>query len=314
MLHDPKRDAGRAGSGRPPGSETSTGPLRGLRAAWARAGWLGRLAREPIVHFVLGGAIILAIGHGYAARTDLYRIEVTPRHVAELARRYALQFGGPPDARVLEQIVQEDLHDEMLYRQGRALGLDRDDEIVRRRVVQKSQFLLEDTRAPAEPSEAQLAAFYAGHPERYAAPARASFSHIYFADERGGEARARSALAQLPAGQARAPDRGDPYPDLYDFDHYDAEQTARLFGHTPLAQAVFTAPVGRWAGPFRSAYGWHLIRVSDRTAPRRPPLDEVRERVRSDYLQAAQDAANAAAFRRLSSRFTVLRRDQAPGG
>lgn len=305
MLHDPKRLA-------PGGSEGPSLASR-LKATWARAGWAQRLARESIVHFLLGGAVILAIGHGYQARTDLYRIEVTPQHVAELSRRYALQFGAPPEPRVLEQIVQEDLHDEILYRQGKALGLDRDDEIVRRRVVQKAQFLLEDTRAPAEPSEAQLAAFYAAHAERYAAPSRASFSHIFFADQPGGEARARAALAQLPADMARAPDRGDAFPDLYDFDHYDAEQTARLFGHTPLAQAVFTAPVGRWAGPFRSAYGWHLIRVSERTAPRRPPLSEVRERVRGDYLQAAQDDANAAAFRRLASRFIIVRRDQAPG-
>lgn len=304
MLHDLKRsERGHA----------AAGPARGGRVAgwWGRAGWAQRLLREPILHFVLAGAVILAIGHGYEARTNLYRIEVTPSHVAELSRRYALQYGAPPDPKTLDQIVRDDVHDEILYRQGQALGLDRDDEIVRRRVIQKSQFLLEDTRAPAEPDDADLARFYAAHPERYAAPPRASFTHIFFADGPAGEARARAELARLAPGMTRAPDQGDPFPDLYDFDRYDAEQIARLFGHTPLVQAVFTAPLGRWSGPYRSAYGWHLIRVAERTEPRKPPLAEVRDRVRTDYLQAAQDAANAAAFQRLASRFTIVRKDKA---
>lgn len=310
MLHDPKRDSrSEEAAGRAPWAL----PLRRLQEAWARAGWAQRLAREPIVHFILGGAVILAIGHGYAARTNVYRIEVTPQHVAELSRRYALQFGGPPDRRVLEQIEQEDLHDEMLYRHGKALGLDRDDEIVRRRIVQKTQFLLNDTRAPAEPTDAELADWYAKHADRYVTPERASFTHVFFADGPAGEARAKAALARLPVNATRDPDAGDPFPDLYDFDHYDAGQATRLFGHTPLAAAVFSVPVGRWSGPYRSAYGWHLVRVSERTAPRRPPLSEVRDRVRADYLQAAQDGANKAAFDRLASRFTIVRKDKAGG-
>lgn len=301
MLHDPKR----AEAARPV-------PIRrGLLAGWwRREGWAQRLLREPILHFLFAGAVILAVGHGYEARTNLYRIELTPSHVAELSRRYALQYGAPPDRQTLDQIVRDDIHDEILYRQGRALGLDRDDEIVRRRVIQKSQFLLENTRAPAEPTDADLGRFYAGHPERYAAPARASFTHVFFADNQDGEARARAELPKLAPDVTRGPAHGDPFPDLYDFNGYDAEQAARLFGHTPLAQAVFTAPLGRWAGPFRSAYGWHLIRVAARTEPRLPPLPEVRDRVRMDYLQASQEDANAAAFRQLASRFQIIRKDK----
>jgi hypothetical protein len=288
-------------------------PWRALASWWAGAERVRRAAREPLVHFVLLGAVLLAIARGYEARTNLYRIEVTPAHVAEVARRYALQYGAPPEKAVLEQLVEDDIHDEILYRQGKALRLDQDDEIVRRRVVQKSQFLLEDLQAPPEPTDRQLSDYYAAHADRYAAPARASFTHIFFADERGGEGRAKAELASLPAGLTRAPDRGDPFPDLYDFEGYDAEQVARLFGHTPLADAVFSAPPGRWVGPVRSAYGWHLLYVSGRAPPRRPPLQEVRDRVRADYLQAAQGAANAAAFKRLAGRFTVVRRDQGAG-
>ncbi|HEV7385915.1 MAG TPA: peptidylprolyl isomerase [Phenylobacterium sp.] len=273
-----------------------------------------RVLSEPLLHFVLLGLALFLAGRAYQARTDVYRIEVTPAHVAQLSRSYALQFGTPPDAATLDQIVQDDLRDEMLFRQGRALKLDQDDAIVRRRVVQKEQFLIQNLHAPAEPTEAQLAAYYAQHAERYAAPPRAGFSHIYFAvgadGDAGAQARARAAVAHIPAGVTRAPERGDAFPDLYDFAAFEPQQVERLFGRTEFAAAVFAAPVGRWSGPYRSAYGWHLLYVDARAAGGRPALSEVRDRVRSDYLQAAQDRANAAAFAQIARRFTVVRADR----
>jgi peptidyl-prolyl cis-trans isomerase C len=107
----------------------------------------------------------------------------------------------------------------------------------------------------------------------------------------------------------RAPDRGDAFPDLYDYSAYDPEQIERLFGRTPFAAAVFSVTPGRWAGPFRSGYGWHLIYVDALQNTTLPPLSAVRAAVRRDYLQNAQDSANKAAFAELVQRFTVVRDD-----
>jgi hypothetical protein len=277
---------------------------------WARI-WrvLRAFASEPLVHFAAAGLVLFVAGEIYHRQTSLYRIEVTPRHVQQLANDYALQYGARPDPQTLRQLVKRDVHDEMLYRQGLALKLDRDDEIVRRRVIQKMQFLMQDLNAPAEPTTAQLQAYYDAHASRYVTRPRATFTHIYFAAGGGdaaARARAKATLQALPAGATRAPDRGDPFPDLYDFSAYEPEQVYRLFGHTPFADAVFSAPVGRWIGPLRSGYGWHLLYVSARQAPTRPPLADVRETVRTDYLQAAQDATNKAAFAKLARRFRVV--------
>jgi hypothetical protein len=287
--------------------------------ATAAEGGLGqrlrRLAAEPLVHFVAAGLLLFVAARIYETRTDTYRIDVTQRHVAQLAHGYALQFGAPPDAATLEALVQADIKDEILYRQGVAMKLPDGDEIVRRRVVQKMQFLMQDTNAPPEPAEAQLQAFYDAHADRYRTPARATFSHIYFAVEGGGDggaqARAHALLASLPAGVTRAPDRGDPFPDLYDFSAADAEQVGRLFGHTPFAQAVFDAPAGRWSGPYRSGYGWHLLYVDARQPSARAPFATVKDTVRVDYLQDAQDRANRTAFDKLARRFTIVRQDRA---
>jgi parvulin-like peptidyl-prolyl isomerase len=289
-----------------------------LPPALAKAGRVARRAiAEPLVQFLIAGLVLFVAGQIYAAQTNTYRIVVTPRHVAQLANDYALQFGTQPDKETLAALVQRDIEDEMLLRQGQALKLGDDDEIVRRRIVQKMQFVMQDLSPPAEPTDAQLTAYYAAHASHYVTPVQATFTHIFFSADNGGDAAARArataTLKSLPAGVARAPDKGDPFPDLYDFSAYEPEQVDRLFGHTPFADAVFSAPTGRWVGPYRSGYGWHLIYVGARQAPHLPPLSDVRDQVRTDYLQDGQDAANKRAFDALARRFTVVRQDLRPG-
>jgi peptidyl-prolyl cis-trans isomerase C len=155
-----------------------------------------RWLREPMLHFLVAGLVLFIVGEIHRKQADPYRIVLTPQREAQLANRYALQFGGPPEAGVRAALVEQDLEDEILYRQGLALGLDKNDELVRRRIVQKMQFLLEDLNAPAEPTDEDLSAYYASHVDRYTAPARVTFSHIYFSSEGGAEnARARAVRA-----------------------------------------------------------------------------------------------------------------------
>jgi peptidyl-prolyl cis-trans isomerase C len=302
-------------------SVSETDPLRGTAAlprpkqlAWgARAKRIFLIvAKEPLVHFVVAGALLFVAGRIYESQTSTYRIVLTPRHIAQLGNDYALQFGTQPDPRTLDALVRRDVHDEILYRQGVALKLDQDDLIVRRRVVQKMQFLMQDLNPPAEPTTAQLQAYYDAHAGKYVTPPRATFSHIYFsADRPDAEKRARAVLATLNDKNTRAPDRGDPFPDLYDFSAYEPEQVYRLFGHTPFADAVYAVPPGHWAGPFRSGYGWHLVYVDARQPQARPALSAIHDTVRSDYLQGAQDEANKEAFDKLAARFTIVRGDDA---
>ena len=275
---------------------------------------MARVLREPLIHFLIAGAALFVAGQIYVSRTNQHRIVITPAHVAQLANDYALQFGARPDPATLEALIQRDVNDEILFRQGRALRLDQDDQIVRRRVVQKMQFLMQDLTPPAEPTDAQLSAYYQAHAAHYAAPARTSFSHIFFSSDTAGEAaargRAEAVLKGLNDGVTRAPDRGDPFPDLYDFAAYEPEQVERVFGHTPFAAAVASAPPGHWAGPLRSGYGWHLLYVSARQAAASPPLAQVRDAVRTDYLQDAQDSSNKAAFDKLAKDYAVVRQDR----
>jgi hypothetical protein len=276
--------------------------------------WARRILREPLVHFLAAGLVLFVASEHHRAQTDTYRIVVTPQRVAELSAAYRAEFGAAPGPRTLAGLVDHYVDEEVLYREGLARKLDQDDEIVRRRIVQKMQFLQQDLAAPAEPGEAELAAWYQGHRALYVAPATVSFSHIYFSDVVGGSDAARrralAALASLPDSEVRAPGRGDSFPDLYDYASFGPEQARRLFGDSEMSRRLFEAPAGRWTGPLRSGYGWHLVRVQTIEPARQLSFAEARDQVRADLLASRQDRANGQAFAKLKSRFTVVRQDQ----
>lgn len=268
------------------------------------------LIREPLVHFVLAGLVLFLAGEVHHSRIDARRIVVAPERVAHLADRYELQFGEQPDAQTLAQLVESDVEEEMLFRRGLALQLDKDDEIVRRRIVQKMRFLLEDVSAPSEPSEAELSSYYQTHAARYADPVRVTFSHVYFSgdgDEQAARQRASRALDLLVSGKRTASELGDPFPDRYHFSAFEPEQLYRLFGRTEFSAAALSSPTGRWVGPYRSAYGWHLVHVDARSEAQPLQLATVRDRVRTDYLLDAQARTNASAFEALEREFAVVR-------
>jgi peptidyl-prolyl cis-trans isomerase C len=276
--------------------------------AWHKAA--SNLLREPLLHFLALGAVIFVIGD-YRAQSSAQNDIIVDRARAErLVETYRQQFGTAPSRATLATLVNRDIEDEIYYREGLANGLDKDDQVIRRRVVQKMQFLEQDLAAPAEPSDLELRHYYANHLAHYRLPVRVSLSHIYFSPDKGGDAAARAralgVLSTLSEATRRAPERGDAYPDLYDYSAIDPDSAARLFGEQPIAQALFKAPVGRWSGPYRSGYGWHLIFVDAAVPSRQASFSTVRDTVKADFLADAQEIANAKAFAALKARYHVV--------
>jgi hypothetical protein len=277
-----------------------------------RRGWIAlrRIAREPMLHFLLIGAVICALSQYAVPNPGRYRIVVDAQHVDRLAENYARQFGQPPSRPILDALISRYVDDEILYREGLAEKIDAGDEVVRRRIIQKMQFLVQDLHAPVAPSEAALQAYYHAHAARYIEPERIAFTHIYFSPDKDGDdgakQRALKVLSSLGPGVVRAPERGDAYPDAYDFASIGPEEADRLFGETPIAKDIFGAPRSRWSGPFRSGYGWHLVYVSA-IAPRHlASFARVQDRVRADWLDDTQSAANRRAFEALKHRYTIV--------
>ena len=275
-------------------------------------GGLGALLREPLLHFFIAGLWLCGAAQVWRNGHDARRIIITPERVADLATKYRLQFGEPPSRAQLDGLVDGYVDEEVLYREGVAQGLDRNDEIVRRRVAQKAQFLQADT-PPPDPTPSQLKAFFAAHAGNYGQPARYTFTHLYFAPAEGGDAIARSraeaALGRLAAGVDPARVGADSFPDLNSYAALGTTEIIRIFGHSDLPTELARAPVGRWSGPFRSAYGWHAVKVEAQVAAKAPAFEEVRERVRADWFEDARARGAERALAAARRRYTVVRAD-----
>ena len=271
-----------------------------------------KLLREPLVHFLLLGAVLFG---GFALVSDhsstrTSQIVVTPGHLEHLTVSFTRTWQRPPTAPELAGLIEDYIREEVLYREAVAMGLDRDDTIVRRRLRQKLEFLTEETAETAPPSDAELQTFLQQQPDAFRVEPRLAFQHVYVSRDRHGDATdaaARQLLGQLSTGAA-APDiaaLGDPFLLPPEFALSSRSDIARLFGDAFATQLQDLEP-GHWAGPIESAYGLHLVFVRERMDGRVPALAEVRQAVQREWLAARRKAVNEQFYQHLRARYTVV--------
>lgn len=308
---------GALGIGTAPASHSAAAPHGGapavrVAALASRARWL---LREPLLHFLLIGVALFAV---YAATRDgrsdaasSHEIRLTLDEIGQLVALFRAQWQRDPTADELQRLVESKVQGEILYREALAMGLDENDEIVKRRMAQKMQFLAEDVAAAREPSPAELQSFFAAHHELFAEPPRLSFRHLYFSpDRRGATARddATQALARLsgqPQDAALARELADPFM----FQDYYRDRAPDFVGKEfgpPFALAVAKLAPGSWQGPIESGFGWHLVFVDTVIPGRVPPLDEIEADVRVAWLGEQKKVAWQSAYREMRARYAVL--------
>jgi hypothetical protein len=271
-----------------------------------------KLLREPLVHFLLLGAMLFGVFAlvGDRGSEQANRIVVTPGHIKHLTVSFTRTWQRPPTAPELTGLIEDYIREEVLYREAMAMGLDRDDTIVRRRLRQKLEFLTEETAETAPPSDAELQAFLQQHADAFRVEPRLAFRHVYLNRERRGDAidtEARELLAQLTTG-ATTPDPaalGDPFLLPHAFVLLSRNEITRLFGDT-FATQLQHLELGRWAGPLESAYGLHLVLVHERTDGRLPALAEVRQAVQREWLAARRKEVNEQFYQHLRARYTII--------
>ncbi len=268
--------------------------------------------REPVAHFLLLGALLYAMSVLHARLNDPRRIVITTADVARLEQRYLQQFGVRPSSSQVEWLIARHVRDEVLYREGLALGLGEGDEVVRRRVVQKMEFLSEGDGLIPEPTIAELHSFYDAHAARYRTPARVSFTHLYFSPDSQGEAVARehaaSVLRQLRARPGeQTPAVADSFWDRQQFERVDQTEVERIFGRSELSRKVIDLPAGSWSEPLRSGYGWHLVRVAAREVPRPAIFAEIQTELRADWQEEQRAEHKRESLEQLMRQYRIVR-------
>lgn len=263
-----------------------------------------KLLREPLLHFLVIGAALFGVFHLAGADDEPApgEIVVSAGQIASMEAIFRRTWQRPPTAKEMDALVGDYIRDEVLYREGVAMGLDRDDAVVRRRIRQKMEFVA-DLVADAEPTDAELKAIVADHPARFRDEPRFSFSHVYFqASPEGAEL--ERVLQALKAGTADASEAGAPFMAGSDFWGLGRSEVARAFGES-FAAWIDRSGSDDWEGPVTSAYGVHLVRVSERVDARERPFEDVREAARREWLHARKVAANDALYERLRSRYVI---------
>jgi hypothetical protein len=274
---------------------------------------LMRLLREPLFHFLAVGGLIFAL---YAAVDDTGEaptdvIVIAPERIDQLATEFSAVWKRKPTEDEINALIEADIREEVYYREALALGLDRNDAIVRRRMGQKMQFLMDTAAYLQDPAAGELEAYFAANEDFYRNGLRLAFEQIYLGENPAQDAISNSlgALRSDPlADPATLGERSLLPPQL---GLSTPTAVDGVFG-TGFFDLVAEFPPGEWAGPVVSAYGVHLARIVATRPARTPPLAEIRNVVLKNWREAKAQEIREKDYAERRKHFTVeIRRGDA---
>lgn len=275
-----------------------------------------KLLREPLGHFLVLGAVVFATFHFVADRGEMQdgKIVVTTGRIEQLATGFSRTWHRPPSREELDRLVEDYIRDEVLYREALAMGLDKDDTIVRRRLRQKLEFLTGDAAAIVAPTDQDLQGWIDRNPDKFRVEQAVAFSQVYFKPGHHGEpavTAASKALARLRRAQDHSAiaTLGDATTLPGEMALASVGEIGRVFGDDFAGQVAKLEP-GQWMGPVESGYGWHLVRVSERTQGGPRPLPEVREAVRREWLAARSKETVDSTYGKLRGKYAIVVEDR----
>ena len=282
------------------------------------------LLRDPLLHFLglgLGLLVLFQLTGNQGGADSEIRIDretlltyLQYQSVAFDRAQFEL-FLDDMTPREIEDLIEEAAREESLYREALALELDRDDYIIRSRLVQKLRFLAEGfSGEEIALTEDDVRAYFEANRSAYDLDPHITFTHVFFnAERRGREEALRLAEATLPELNAtgvtfeEAPSHGDRFPYFVNYVERPPQLIASHLGGD-VAEALFALSPDEtlWHGPFESRFGYHLVLITNRSPARSPSFEEVRDRVRADADAARARAATEAAIQDIMSGYDVV--------
>jgi len=259
--------------------------------------------REPLLHFLLGGAglflLFSYVSDPVTGGDD--QIVVTSGQIEHFVTLFVKTRQRAPTDVELRGLVDNHVLEEVLYREALAMGLDKDDSIVRRRLRQKIEFLLDDFTL-VEPADEDLQQFLDKDPDRFRLDARISFTQVYLQEE--SRASADATLATLQSGISDPSQLSDSHLIAYQFDDISEAVISAQFGGT-FTTALFELDIGEWTGPIDSPFGLHLVRIEQIVPGVVPALAEIRAEVEREWLVDFRASAQQAIVDQMKLKYTV---------
>lgn len=275
------------------GLSSTNDSLNGSPSTSQKPGAASRIASifaEPLVHFLLIGAILFAV-YSYLqsdTRSNPQRFLVSAGKIEHLASLFTRTWQRPPTRVELEGLIDDYVREEIAYREGMKMGLDEDDTIIRRRIRQKLDFIADDLGSQIEPTEEQLTTFLNENPDIYRIDPRITFQQVFLDPDRHAVDLQESMAKLLNTLQSDPTAAADQLGDQTLLEYQNTDRTKRdvasNFGPR-FAEEIVKLPLQQWHGPIRSSYGVHAVYITERTEGRLPTLNDVRDLVRRDWEQ-----------------------------
>ena len=258
--------------------------------------------KDPLVVFLLIGVAIFGVDAWRSSGPELLRVGLLD--IERLQDQWQSQMGRPPTQTELDGLIDAHVREEILVREARNIGLDGNDVIIRRRLAQKLTFLTEDLALLEPPTDAEAIEFFQENTERYRIPARYSFSHVYFSPDARATPREDATAAAHHVEETNWRTLGDPFMLRDTFANVSEADVRKDFG-ARFSESLAKLTGDGWQGPVESGYGYHLVRVNQRTQARAPSYDEVKEKVVGDLDAKRRADANARYYESLRSRYEI---------
>ena len=244
-----------------------------------------KILREPLVHFLLLGVglfFIFGLTNQPGTTISDQCVVVTVGHIEQLATIFGKTWQRPPTSEELKRLINDFVLEEIYYREAVAMGIDRDDTIIRRRLRRKLEFLTDDVSSFIEPTDEELATYLADNQEKFRGAPTYTFQQVYFNPEKHGDNIEGHVVDQLELLRSGKRQIGDASLLPKTFDQDSRRTIDGTFG-TGFSGKLDELTIGKWQGPIRSEFGMHLIRLADRAEGRLPELSAIRSLVRREW-------------------------------
>ena len=267
-----------------------------------------KLLKEPLVHFLLIGCSLFVLYGLVNKKTDSKdTILINDFDVSNIIASWEMQWKRLPTEQELQNLIDLNIKQEIFYQEALKMNLDHNDEIIKRRLAQKMQFLSNDIASVFEPTEEDLQSYLDKNIEKYLTPYTYSLYQITFSpDNRNDPFNDASVVLNenLNASFDEMKSKGDNLPISYQFTNASASDLALKLG-SKFPEALKDLTINTWTGPIPSGFGFHLVYITDIIEPRQPMLDDIRKTVIRDYEYDFQKEIDERIYQDLKKQYDI---------
>jgi hypothetical protein len=273
------------------------------------------LFKQPLLHFVLVGLLLFLI-YGFFGKNEAdiakSEIYITKGQIDLMRTHWTRQLGRVPTNEEMQGLINDFIREEILMREAIAMGLDKDDIIIRRRLAQKMEFIAGDMLTVKEPDSAEIANYYENNKALFQEPGNISFYQIYFSvDKRAEEAsqdlaiKTREELSKQELSQIDFMSYGDRTMLQTEFMDLSVENLKSEFGAGEIVEKIPLAELNQWEGPYRSSFGLHLIYVTARKPAYLAEIKAVTGRIKAKIIEERKMAMDSMFIAEIRSRYRI---------